>query len=463
MIHIVFDRESRKYVPNEKVTGSVIIASGGNMKHNGIVLTATGIVNFTLQTQSLVGAFTHSNTKKNSGTMFHYTASLAGGGTCKQGSHSYPFSFTLPSVPGLVASSSASSSSPEPSSSLDAEDDALNTSVESTSPLITYDCPFSSPARTCTPSASRFDRNSICSPSSRSASLAFAHTSGLDPSATSPLAKTSRNLAKTAFSSSPTPSSSTQVHASSSSISSSAAASAASSSSSAPAVAYDAVLCDSYHGVHINVNYLVTAEMVRGYITKQIKCEEEFIVYVPSSQAMLKKFAANASHPDVTFVLEPDETSLKAFAKLTHHSPHIPRPSFRVTGELCCFQSVTQPICGEILIQHTNMIVRSIEAILYRIEAVKPFPSSGHNFKAFTETTLVQTLEIVNGSFHGSPPCNLPIPIYMVLPRTFTCASLKQDNFEISFTICIKLYLRSKLMTDEFCVQTKMLPLTFSR
>ncbi len=102
------------------------------------------------------------------------------------------------------------------------------------------------------------------------------------------------------------------------------------------------------------------------------------------------------------------------------------------------------PLTGEVVIEHCNATIRSLECQLTRIESFTRGSGmdGGHskvsssrddeiNGAAHRNRTEIQTLEII----HGDPCHGLSIPVYMVLPRKFVCPTLLARCIQVEFEI----------------------------
>jgi len=100
-------------------------------------------------------------------------------------------------------------------------------------------------------------------------------------------------------------------------------------------------------------------------------------------------------------------------------------PEFRVHGQLDSSSwLLTEPIMGQYTIERCDAIIRSVELQLVRIETCGTTPGDKDYSRDATE---VQNIQIGDGNIMR----NIPLPIYMVLPRLFTCPTLVTSNFKI--------------------------------
>lgn len=115
-------------------------------------------------------------------------------------------------------------------------------------------------------------------------------------------------------------------------------------------------------------------------------------------------------------------------------------PDFRVAGQLdSLVWQLNEPITGEFQVEHCSVPIRSIELQLVRVETLGSPPSSPttggvgassgmHDDREFNrDATEVQNIQIVD----GNPLRSIPLSIYMVLPKLFTCPTIITSVFRI--------------------------------
>lgn len=128
-------------------------------------------------------------------------------------------------------------------------------------------------------------------------------------------------------------------------------------------------------------------------------------------------------------------------------------PKFLVRGHLDATNCViTQPLTGELQVENSEVPIKSIELQLVRVETCgeetccKKTRRAGE--QSFTllclsspgcaegyarDATEIQNIQIAEGDVCRS----LPIPIYMVFPRLFTCPTLETTNFKVGQWMCL--------------------------
>ncbi|XP_017053450.1 vacuolar protein sorting-associated protein 26C [Drosophila ficusphila] len=175
------------------------------------------------------------------------------------------------------------------------------------------------------------------------------------------------------------------------------------------------ILYETYHGVFINVNYQLNCTVKRNFLGKSMTRIQQFCVqYKPVALGEDSLKAA-------PFSLSPDSLQKNASAK-----ERLSMPRFLITGRLDRSEScVTTPITGSITVQHTEAAIKSIEMQLVRVE------TCGCDEGYSKDATEIQTIQIADGNVLPK----FELPIYMVLPRLFTCPTLLTKNFKIEFEL----------------------------
>jgi len=192
-------------------------------------------------------------------------------------------------------------------------------------------------------------------------------------------------------------------------------------------------LYETYHGVYVNVTYILKAELVRKFIGKNLVRTLEFIVELPSGPKVEYKAE--------TFTISPEslEVSSKRLKGL---------PEFEITGNIsgtkCC---ITDPFEGSLVLKNCAEPIKCIELQLVRVE------TCGCADGFAKEATEIQNIQIGDGDL----PHGLEIPIYMIFPRLFTCPTVIARTFKVDFEVNIV------LMFPDGRLVTKKFPLTLVR
>lgn len=171
-------------------------------------------------------------------------------------------------------------------------------------------------------------------------------------------------------------------------------------------------LHETYHGVYVNVQYTIAVHASRGAFSKDLHKEIEFIVENP-----------NKDPPDaapIPFSITP--TSLEN----VRDSAVTSIPDFLVKGRLNSTNcAITVPFTGELSIERSDAVVRSVELQLVRVETVT------HDAGNAREATEIQNIQIATGDVCRS----LVIPIYFIFPRLFTCPTMLTPDFKVEFEV----------------------------
>lgn len=189
-------------------------------------------------------------------------------------------------------------------------------------------------------------------------------------------------------------------------------------------------LHETYHGVFVNIQYYLRAEMKRSLLNKDLQSQAEFIVEnkPPSKMAEVKP---------IHFSITPESLeNVKERAKV---------PKFLVKGVLDSVQcSIKKPFTGELEVVHSDKPIKSIELQLLRVETCGC--AEGYS----KDVTEIQNIQIAEGDVCRG----LGIPIYMIFPRLFTCPSLATANFKVEFEVNVVIILQDDhLITENFPIK----------
>ncbi|XP_059640933.1 uncharacterized protein LOC132283066 isoform X3 [Cornus florida] len=149
---------------------------------------------------------------------------------------------------------------------------------------------------------------------------------------------------------------------------------------------------ETYHGANISIQYLVTVDILRGYLHKSLSATVEFII----------------------------ETE---------------KGGFRVTGKICTQCSLSDPISGELTVESSAVPIHSIDIHLLRMESILV------GEKIVTETSLIQTTQIADGDVCR----NMSLPIYIIIPRLLTCPTIFAGPFSVEFKLSLVITFQSEL------------------
>ncbi|MEE6467834.1 hypothetical protein FKM82_008084 [Ascaphus truei] len=192
------------------------------------------------------------------------------------------------------------------------------------------------------------------------------------------------------------------------------------------------VLYETYHGVFVNIQqfikkYTLRCDMKRSLLAKDLTKTCEFIIH-----SLPQKTKQTPSPVDFTITPETLQ-NVKERASL---------PRFLIRGHLDSTNCVImQPLTGELVVESSEVAIKSIELQLVRVE------TCGCAEGYARDATEIQNIEIAEGDVCRG----LPIPIYMVFPRLFTCPTLETTNFKIEFEVNVVLVLHDDhLITENF-------------
>ncbi len=188
-------------------------------------------------------------------------------------------------------------------------------------------------------------------------------------------------------------------------------------------------LYETYHGVFVNIMYSLKAEMKRSLLNKDLQKVSEFIVeYVDSERGEDKS---------VDFTITPQSLeNVKDRGRV---------PDFLVRGKIDTVNcSITKPFCGELVVERSAAIIRSIELQLVRVE------TCGCAEGYARDPTEIQNVQLADGDVCRG----MQIPIYMVFPRLFTCPSLSTSSFKVEFEInIVVIFQDDHLVTENFPIK----------
>lgn len=192
-------------------------------------------------------------------------------------------------------------------------------------------------------------------------------------------------------------------------------------------------LYETYHGVYINVNYILNAEMkVRKMMTKSIKKHIELTVQIPNVPTNFDELAK-----PVPFNISPETL------QNVRNSSKVPKFSIEGTFDsgIC---KVNQPFTGEIFVRESAVEIKSIELQFVRVE------SCAYAEGDVREATEVQNIQLAEGNVCH----NFGIPIYMVFPRLFTCATTIAKAFKVEFEVnIVVLFNDGHMLTENFPIK----------
>ncbi|XP_017891251.1 Down syndrome critical region protein 3 homolog [Ceratina calcarata] len=188
-------------------------------------------------------------------------------------------------------------------------------------------------------------------------------------------------------------------------------------------------LYETYHGVFVNIQYLIRCDIKRSFLAKDVSKSLEFIV----EDKIPPKAQKEPSKP-VCFKIMPESL------QNTRDRTNVPR--FHISGKLdSLYCKISEPLTGEVVIEHCNAGISSIELQLVRVETCGC--AEGYS----RDATEIQNIQIGEGDVCKQ----FPIPIYMIFPRLFTCPTLSTSNFKVEFEVnLIVIFQDDYLVTENF-------------
>jgi len=195
-------------------------------------------------------------------------------------------------------------------------------------------------------------------------------------------------------------------------------------------------LHDTYHGVYVNVQYLLTCDIPRSMLAKNLKKTKEFIV---EQQADQERRKIEAKAKPFQFKVSPESL------QNVKDSSKSKIPKFLFEGSLDHTQClITKPFTGELVIKQCDVEIKSIELQLVRVESCTYMEGEAR------EATEIQNIQIADGNVVRE----LAIPIHMVFPRLFTCATTISKAFKVEFEVnLIILFADSHMVTENFPIK----------
>uniref|UniRef100_A0A4W4FPE6 VPS26 endosomal protein sorting factor C n=1 Tax=Electrophorus electricus TaxID=8005 RepID=A0A4W4FPE6_ELEEL len=187
------------------------------------------------------------------------------------------------------------------------------------------------------------------------------------------------------------------------------------------------VLYETYHGVFVNIQYTLRCDMRRPLLAKDLSKTCEFMLHCQPQKSKVQP-------SPVDFIITPET--------LQNVRERSVLPKFLIRGHLDATNCViTQPLTGELVVESSEVAIKSIELQLVRVE------TCGCAEGYARDATEIQNIQIAEGDVsHG-----LPIPIYMVFPRLFTCATLETTNFKVEFEVNVVIVFHDDhLITENF-------------
>jgi hypothetical protein len=196
-------------------------------------------------------------------------------------------------------------------------------------------------------------------------------------------------------------------------------------------------LFETYNGVYLSVRYTIAVEMARGIFARDVKKTAEFVVVCPGQGfAEAPTGETKSLIKPLQFKMTPEK--LKNVRKnLLNYVPEYTIEGV-VDSNIC---DITKPFTGELIVKSTAVDIKAIELQLVRVESCAV--SEG----MVKEATEIQNLQIGDGNVCKE----MPVPLFMVFPRFFTCPSLITTTFRVEFEMnLIILFTDGHQITENF-------------
>ncbi|KAG5522514.1 hypothetical protein RHGRI_034620 [Rhododendron griersonianum] len=190
---------------------------------------------------------------------------------------------------------------------------------------------------------------------------------------------------------------------------------------------------ETFHGADISIQYLVTVEILRGYLHKSLSATVEFIIETAKG---IVHIPPNLPDQEIS-----PEMVLFYITQDTQRHPLLPElksGGFRVTGKICTQCSLSDPISGELTVEASAVPILSIDIHLLRVE------STLLGERIITETSLIQTTQAILIA-DGDVCRQMTLPIYVIVPRLLTCPTIYAGPFSIEFKVSIVITFASEL------------------
>ncbi|XP_015127412.1 Down syndrome critical region protein 3 homolog isoform X1 [Diachasma alloeum] len=189
-------------------------------------------------------------------------------------------------------------------------------------------------------------------------------------------------------------------------------------------------LHETYHGVFVNIQYVIRCDIKRSFLAKDVSKSLEFMV--ENKLGLPKEIPVSSK--TVNFKIMPES--------LQNIRDRANVPRFCITGKInSVICKLSEPLTGEVVIERCETTIKSIELQLVRVETCGC--AEGYS----RDATEIQNIQIGEGNV-----CiGLPVPIYMIFPRLFTCPTLSTSNFKIEFEVnLIVVFEDDYLVTENF-------------
>ncbi|ERM98810.1 Down syndrome critical region protein 3 homolog isoform X2 [Amborella trichopoda] len=181
---------------------------------------------------------------------------------------------------------------------------------------------------------------------------------------------------------------------------------------------------ETFHGANITIQYLLIADISRGYLHKSLCATMEFII--ESEKAKLLDVPVSSEM--IIFYITQD-------TQRHHLLPELLSGGFRVTGKISSQCSLLDPISGDLTVEVSPVPIHSLDIQLLRVESILV----GEKF--VTDTSVIQTTQIADGDIDRC----MTLPIYIIIPRLLACPTVLAGPFSVEFQVSIVISFQSEL------------------
>ncbi|KAK8914612.1 hypothetical protein KSP39_PZI024263 [Platanthera zijinensis] len=211
------------------------------------------------------------------------------------------------------------------------------------------------------------------------------------------------------------------------------------------------MLYETFHGGNISIQYLINADVTRGYLHKPLSATLELIVEHDDARLTQAPVAPEL----VNFFITQDTQKHELL-------PELSSGRFQVTGNISTQCSLSEPISGDLIVEASAVPIQSIDILLLCVESIL----AGE--RIISDTSVIQTTQIADGDVCRS----MTLPIYVILPRLLVCPTVLSGPFSIEFQVSIvisfksglsKLYPKSDLRAPRPWLASLTLPLRVFR
>ncbi|KAK1303079.1 hypothetical protein QJS10_CPB12g00430 [Acorus calamus] len=181
---------------------------------------------------------------------------------------------------------------------------------------------------------------------------------------------------------------------------------------------------ETYHGANISIQYLITADILRGYLHKSLSATMEFLIESDKDNLWESPLS-----PDiVSFYITQDTQKHQLL-------PELLSDQFKVAGKIATCCSLSEPLRGEITVEASMVPIHSIDIQLLRVESILV----GEKF--VTDASVIQMTQIADGDICRS----MTLPIYIILPRLLVCPTMSAGSFSVEFQVSVIISFQSEL------------------